>query len=149
LAVTLVAAALVVTAELVVISGSVAHRPTAHHRRRSRQHAAPPPYGGEPQLPSGSRVAPGAWVTAVRFVRDYAQWSDGQLAAVPAEDATPRVIRLIDRQVRGVGARHGELTGSVRMTAAGTRTYVVTSPVGNFLVGRAGARWLVVSLPGD
>ena len=38
---------------------------------------------------------------------------------------------------------------SVRIAPASTGTYVVTSAVGNFLMGRQRSHWLVISLPGD
>jgi hypothetical protein len=38
---------------------------------------------------------------------------------------------------------------SIRLAAAAPDRYVVTSIVGNFLVGRRESLWLVVSLPGD
>ena len=91
----------------------------------------------------------GPWLAAARFVRDYIRWNDGQLTTVPPGDATRRVIRLLDRQVRAVGEELGYVASEVRIAPTGSRTYMVTSPVGNFLVGRRGGRWLVVSLPGD
>jgi len=149
-AVTAVAAALIVVAEsAAVLSASVGHRPDGHRHRTPREGPVFVAYGGEPHLPSGSRSAAGPWTAAVRFVRDYDRWSDGHLAAVPAQDATPRVIRLLERQVRATGAGPRARAGPVRIEPAGAHVYVVTSRVGNFLVGRRGGRWLVVSLPGD
>jgi hypothetical protein len=148
--VTFLAAALVAAAEsAAVLSASAVHRPSLHHHRIRKEDAVAVPYGGEPQLPSASRTVSGPWTAAVRFVRDYARWSDGQLAAVATEDATPRVITLLDRLGRGTGSDPRADAGSVRMQPAGLQTYVVTSRVGNFLVGQRGGRWLVVSLPGD
>jgi len=142
--------ALIVAAEsAAVLSASAVRRSSAQHHRLRRERAVAVAYGGEPHLPSASRTASGPWIAAVRFVRDYGRWSDGQLAAMPAEDATSRVIRLLDRQRRSTGAHPGADAGSVRIAPASARRYVVTSPVGNFLVGRGGGRWLVVSLPGD
>ena len=86
---------------------------------------------------------------AVRLVGDYARWTDGRLVAMPPEDATPRVIRLLDRQVRDTGVDLRANPGSVQIAPSGARRYVVTSPVGNFVVGQRGGRWLVVPLPGD
>jgi len=106
-------------------------------------------YGGEPHLPRLSQIAPGPWAAAVRFVGDYARWTDDRLVAMPAEDATPRVIGLLEGQVRDTGADLRADPGSVHIAPSGARRYVVTSPVGNFLVGQRGGRWLVVSLPGD
>jgi hypothetical protein len=148
--VTVLATALIVAAEsAAVLSASAVHRSKARDHRIRRQRAVAVPYGGEPHLPSASRTASGPWIAAVRFVRDYGRWSEGRLAALPTEDATPRVIRLLDRQGRSTGANLGADAGTVRIAPAGAWRYVVTSPVGNFLVGRRGGRWLVVSLPGD
>jgi hypothetical protein len=150
MAVTVLAAALIVAAEAAaVLSEPAVDRSKAQHHRIRRERAVAVPYGGEPHLPRASRPGSGPWIAALRFVRDYGRWSDGQLAAMPKEDATPRVIRLLDRQGRSTGADLRADAGSVRIAPASARVYVVTSPVGNFLVGRRGGRWLVVSLPGD
>ena len=147
---TVLATALIVAAEsAAVLSASAVHRSNAQHHRIRRQRADAVPYGGEPYLPSASRTASGPWIAAVRFVRDYARWSDRRLAAMPTGDATPRVIRLLDRQRGSTGADAGADAASVRIAPASARRYVVTSPIGNFLVGRRGGRWLVVSVPGD
>jgi hypothetical protein len=149
-ALTVLAAALTVAAEwAAVLSASAVRRSNAQHDRIRRERAVAVLYGGEPHPPRASRTASGPWTAAVRFVRDYGRWSGGQLAALPAEDATSRVIRLLDRQGRSTGADRGADVGAVRIAPLGARRYVVTSPVGNFLVGRRGGRWLVVSLPGD
>jgi hypothetical protein len=149
-AATVLTAALVGAAEsAAVLSASAVHRSNAQDRRIRRARAVAVLYGGEPELPSASRTASGPWIAAVTFVRDYGRWSDGQLPALPAEDGTPRVIRLLDRQGRRAGVDPRADAGSLRIAPAGARRYVVTSPVGNFLVGRRGGRWLVVSLPGD
>jgi hypothetical protein len=149
-AVTVLAAALIVAAEsAAVLSASAVHRSNTRDHRIRPERAVAVSYGGEPHLPRASRTASGPWIAAFRFVRDYGRWSDGQLEAMPAEDATSRVIRLLDRQGRSTGAGTGADAGSVRIAPAGAREYVVTSPVGNFLVGRGAGRWLVVSLPGD
>jgi hypothetical protein len=88
-------------------------------------------------------------MAAIRFVRDYARWSSGRLAAIPAEDATRRVIRLLEQAGKiGMGATT-DAVASVPIAPAGEHGYVVTSAIGNFLLGRRGPRWLVVSLPGD
>jgi hypothetical protein len=42
-----------------------------------------------------------------------------------------------------------DVTRSVRMAASGEHRYLATSAVGNFLIGRRGSQWLVVSVPGD
>ena len=149
-AVTVLAAVLIVAAEsAAVLSASAVHRSYARDHRIRPERAVAVSYGGEPHLPSASRTAAGPWIAAVTFVRDYGRWGDGQLAALPTEDATPRVIRLLDRQGRSTGANLGADAGTVRIAPASAWRYVVTSPVGNFLVGRRGGRWLVVSLPGD
>jgi hypothetical protein len=149
-AVTALAAALIVAAEsLAVLSASAVHRANAQHHRIRPERAVAVAYGGEPHLRGATRTASGPWIAVVRFVRDYGRWGDGRLAALPTEDATPRVIRLLDRQGRSTGANLGADAGTVRIAPASTRSYMVTSPVGNFLVGRRGGRWLVVSLPGD
>lgn len=149
-AVTVLAAALIVAAEsAAVLSASAVHRTNARDHGIRPERAVAVSYGGEPHVPSASRTAAGPWIAAVRFVRDFGRWGDGRLAALPTEDATPRVIRLLDRQGRSTGANLGADAGTVRIAPASARSYVVTSPVGNFLVGRRGGRWLVVSLPGD
>ena len=148
-AVTLAAAALLIGAETTaILSTSRAHHLNEHFRRRSRPVALAVPYGGEPHISSAGGAGSGPWVAAARFVRDYDRWSDGQLSTVPPEDATARVIRLLDRQDRAVGVELGDVATEVRIAPTRRRTYVVTSPVGNFLVGRSDGRWLVVSLPG-
>jgi hypothetical protein len=149
-AVILLAAALVVAAEsAAVLSASLVHRPNMRQRRISPVAVFAVPYGGELHLTTASRIESGARIAAVRFVGDYARWSDGKLADLPEEDATLRVIRLLDRHGRGTGVNLGAVTGLVRVAPVGTRTYVVTSAVGNFLISRRGERWLVVSVPGD
>ncbi|MBV8218119.1 MAG: hypothetical protein JO325_06635 [Solirubrobacterales bacterium] len=149
-AVTVLAAALIVAAEsAAVLSASAVHRSNAPDHRIRPERAVAVSYGGEPHLPSASRTASGPWIAAVRFVRDYGRWGDGQLATLPTEDATLRVIRLLDRQGRSTGANLGADAGTIRIAPASARSYVVTSPVGNFLIGKRGGRWLVVSLPGD
>lgn len=111
--------------------------------------ASPSPYGGEPELPRGSSVPRIVWRAAVGFVRDYEAWSAGRLAAIPRGDATARMIRVLGRAGRLGGRFSPSEVGSVRIAPAGIQRYVVTSVVGNFLVGRSGSRWLVISLPGD
>jgi hypothetical protein len=59
------------------------------------------------------------------------------------------VIRLLEH-----GGRHGldaidDLSGAVRIASDRTSRYLVTSVVGNFLIGRRGSRWRAVSVPGD
>ncbi len=148
-ALTVVAAGLVVTAEVLATLGAAT--PRARHvtpRMTVVAHPALPPYGGEPQLRQDSTAPPAPWKAAVRFVRDYSASNRGRLGAIPAQDATRRVIRLLERAGRH-SIRATADVGSVRIAPAGAHGYVVTSTIGNFLVGRRGKQWLVVSLPGD
>ena len=149
-ALTVAAAGLVVAAEVLATLGAATPR-TRHATSRLTvvAHPAPPPYEGEPQLPQHSTAPPEPRKAAVRFVRDYAAWSSGRLGALSAQDATRRVIRLLERAGRHSIGATADVTGSVRVAPAGARGYVVTSTIGNFLVGRRGQRWLVISLPGD
>jgi hypothetical protein len=112
-------------------------------------HPALPPYGGEPQLRQDSTAPPAPSKAAVRFVRDYSAWNRGRLGAIPPQDATRRVIRLLEQAGRHSIRATADVTGSVRVAPAGAHGYVVTSTIGNFLVGRRGRQWLVISLPGD
>ena len=89
-----------------------------------------------------------ARAAATRFVRDYTFWSASHLRMIPRDDATARVIRLLERQPRIGSLAGGEAVWSLRIAAAAQDRYLVTSAVGNFLVGRVGFRWLVISLPG-
>jgi hypothetical protein len=77
-------------------------------------------------------------------------WNSRRLAQIPAADATARVIRLLEHQPRSA-ARGGAYAAaaSVRIAPARAHIYVVTSAVGNFLIGRHESKWTVVSLPGD
>jgi hypothetical protein len=126
--------------------------PHSHHVS-ARPRAAPDAdflaRDGEPQLPARF-TAPGALATAAaRFVRDYAAWEAGRLPTLPGRDAAARVIELLEHAGRhGLGAI-ADLRASVRLAFAGAGRYVVTSAVGNFLLGQRGSRWLVVSVPGD
>src|SRR5437764_11925309 len=100
-------------------------------------------------LPRGSTASRAPWIAAVRFVRDYAAWEAGRLAMLPSHDATERVIRLVEHAGRrGPGATR-DVTRSVRVAASGEHRYVATSALGNFVIGRQGARWMAVSAPGD
>ena len=145
-----------VAAGLVVAFGVLATfsppRPITHHAShpwKTATHKGPKPYGGEPRL-AASSTAPGApRAAAVTFVRDYAAWEAGRLARLPSHDATERVIRLLEHARRhGRGATR-DVRRSVRVATSGARQYVVISVVGNFLIGRRGSRWMVVSVPGD
>ena len=147
--VTVIAAALVIAADVAAtFSATAAHRANAHNTRSVQAHAAPTPYGGEPHLSLDSHIPSGPRIAAVRFVRDYALWNSGRLATIPAKDATLRVIRLLERERRTARAATDVATRSVRIASAGGQRYVVTSAVGNFLVATRRSRWLVVSLPG-
>ena len=150
MAVSVVAVGLVAAAEVAAtLSATVAQAPTSQRSVHVVAHVSPPPASGEPQLPESSSILAAPRSAAVRFVRDYALWSSGRLVAIPDEDATRRVIGLLARAGRHAGVRAREAVASVRIAPAGARRFVVTSAVGNFLVGQGGSRWLVVSLPGD
>jgi hypothetical protein len=146
-AVSAVVAALVLAAEVAAtVSATTAHRVAA---RPTKARKVPLTYPGEPQLAASSTAAAAARMAAVKFVRDYAMWSSGRLAAIPGGDATPRVTRLLERQGRRERVTAGDAGASVRLALIDTTRYVVTSRAGNFLVGERGRRWLVISLPGD
>ena len=148
--VTIAAVVLVVAAEVAAtLSATAAKSPRAQHAAVVGARSSPPLYGGEPRILAGAVAPAAARAAAIKFVGDYALWSDGRLRTIPAEDATKRVIRLLEQQPRDMRLSAGDAAGSVRIAAAGPDRYVVTSAVGNFLVGKWGSRWLVVSLPGD
>jgi hypothetical protein len=149
-AVAVVAAGLVVAAEVLATLGAATPRARDVTLRMTVvAHSPLRPYGGEPQLPQDSTAPLAPRKAAVTFVRDYSAWSNGGLGAIPAQDATRRVIRLLERVGRHSSRATADVTGSVRVAPAGGHGYVVTSTIGNFLVGRRGQRWLVISLPGD
>ena len=78
LALTAVAAALVVVAEaLATLSVAAPHTP--HPRRTAAAHRASKPYGGEPQPSQNSITSNAPWIAAVTFVRDYAAWQADRL----------------------------------------------------------------------
>jgi hypothetical protein len=83
------------------------------------------------------------------FVRDYALWSGRRVATMPGRDMTRRVLGLLEHGGRLGGVDVANAVASVRIAHASRATYVVTSAIGNFLVGRQRSRWLVISLPGD
>lgn len=150
--VTVVAIALVVVGEIVAtLSASTAHQPPTQHRTHHiEQPVVPTPAAGEPQLSRGSDAPSAPRTAAVRFVRDYLQWSRGRLASIPANDATLRVIRPLEQEGRGVVVLAlARAAVPVAIAPAGSDRFMATTPVGNFLLGRHGSRWLVVSLPGD
>jgi hypothetical protein len=109
----------------------------------------PPVYGGEPDLARRTSAPRPARRAAVRFVRDYEQWSEGRLSGLPAGDATGRVIAILERRGRAGGVAASDVAASVRLARGGRRNYIVTSRVGNFIVAKRGSQWLVTSLPGD
>jgi hypothetical protein len=150
LAVTALVAGLIAAAEaLATLSPEAPHTQRASHLRTAHEHRPSPPHGGEPQPSQDSSAPHGAWIAAVRFVRDYAAWQAGKLARLPSRYATERVIRLLKRTGRqGIGAIAG-LTSAVRIAVVGRHRYLATSAVGNFLIGRRKSWWLVTSLPGD
>jgi hypothetical protein len=148
--VTVAAIVLVVGAEIAAtLSAAMAHHRGAARRVQLRVSVAAAPYGGEPHLPRHARTPLAPRAAAVRFVRDYALWSDRWLAVVPRKDATRRVLRLIRQRGRRSWVPVTDAKDSIRVASAGSNVYLVTSAVGNFLVGQRGSQWLVVSLPGD
>jgi hypothetical protein len=148
-AVTVAAVVLVVVAEVAAtLSATAAGGLKVRHHRTGRPSVWSAPYGGEPHLSVDSAVR-GPKMAAVRFVRDYARWSRGRLDAIPSTDATSRVIRLLEQQGRRAGADVAHPSRMLRLAPASAHTYVVTSAVGNFLIGRREPGWVVVSLPGD
>jgi hypothetical protein len=75
----------------------------SHGRRETRDkpvriRAVLAPYRGEPHIAREPTVPSAPHEAAIKFVRDYALWSAGSLTVIPAGDATPRVIRLLERQ---------------------------------------------------
>ncbi|HZO77632.1 MAG TPA: hypothetical protein VFB39_06275 [Solirubrobacteraceae bacterium] len=139
-----------------ILTGS-AGRPGAGSRRTHGRSGHSPigfaprssPYGGEPDLARHSSVPRPVRNAAVRFVRDYGEWSEGRLAKLPARDGTARVIVTLERRGRAAGVAASGVAGPVRLASDGRRTYIVTSRVGNFIIRRHRSLWLVVSLPGD
>jgi hypothetical protein len=127
----------------------MAHPPAVRRGATGPAHVSAPPAPGEPELASSSSAPSRSRLAAVRFVRDYALWSAGRRAAIPGRDATRRVIRLLEHEGRQAAVPAAEAVDSVRIAPAGSRRYIATSAIGNFLVGTRGSRWLVVSLPGD
>lgn len=149
IAVAVVAMVLVVTAEVAATASPAPAGSRPRHATVVAARGSPATYGGEPRVAAGASAPATVRAAAVRFTRDYALWSDGRLRMLPPEDATERVLRLLEQRSRGVRLSPGDASGSVRVRAAGPQRYVVTSLAGNFLLGRHGLRWLVVSLPGE
>jgi hypothetical protein len=99
LAVTVAAIALLAAAEIAAtLSATAALGPGVTRRAPLRETVAPPPDPGEPHLPRDAPTPLAPREAAVRFVRDYMLWRDGQLTALPVEDATQRVISMLERQ---------------------------------------------------
>jgi hypothetical protein len=127
----------------------------SRNRARSEVRAAPPttrPLSdryGEPHIGTGATAPVAPLRAAIRFVRDYALWSQGHLPRLPAGDATTRVIRQLEQRGRIPTGNVSQAVSSVHVEPGGSNGYVVTTIAGNFLVGRRGSRWVVVSLPGD
>jgi hypothetical protein len=68
---------------------------------------------------------------------------------IPGRDTTRRVLGLLEHGGRLGTVDVADAVASVRIARAPRGTYVVTSAIGNFLVGRQRSRWLVISVPGD
>jgi hypothetical protein len=71
------------------------------------------------------------------------------VANIAASDVTWRVLGLLEHGSRPGGVDVANAVASVRIARVLRGSYVVTSAIGNFLVGRRRSRWLVISLPGD
>jgi hypothetical protein len=56
---------------------------------------------------------------------------------------------MLERDGRRGAVQAANAVASVRIAPASAGTYVVTSAIGNFLIGRKRSQWLVLSLPGD
>ena len=135
-----------------VVSSVAPGPPTVSHSRPHAPRQAPSrlmSYGGEPELLRSSRGAQAPESAALRFIRDLRRWAQKRLGTIPAVDATHRVVRLLTQRGRSAAVTTSHLLPLVRMAPTGPDEYVATSVVGNFLVRRRGAHWLVVSLPGD
>src|SRR5207248_477784 len=115
-ALTVVAAGLVVAAEVLATLGAATPR-TRHVTPRMTvvAHSEPPPSEGEPRLSQHSTAPLAPWKAAVRFVRDYSAWSSGRLGVIPTQDATRRVIRLLEQAGRHSIRATADVTGSVRV----------------------------------
>lgn len=149
-AVTVVAGALVVAAEL---AATLSPAPVARPRREHRTAIARPiplaPAPGEPMLAPTSTVPPAPRSAAARFVHDYALWSSRSVRTISASDATRRVLLMLGNEGTRRVVDVNRAVASVRLAPAPGGRYVVTSAIGNFLVGRQRSRWIVISLPGD
>jgi acyl-coenzyme A thioesterase PaaI-like protein len=72
---------------------------------------------------------------AVTFMRDYARWSNRQVAITPVREKTRRVLGLLEHGGRAATVDVAAAVASVRIARAPRGTFVVTSAIGNFLVG--------------
>jgi hypothetical protein len=124
-ALTVVAAGLVVTAEvLTTLSAATPRARHATHRMTVTAPTSPPRYRGEPVLPRHSAAAAAPWRAAVRFVHDYSAWSAGRPHREPrkgcdgARDQAARADRAEqhwgDCGCRGVGARSSRRCERIR-----------------------------------
>jgi hypothetical protein len=149
IAVTVVAGALVVAADIgATLSAGPLHQPSRQRPTARRRASSSAPKPGEPELPSASSVPSGPRSAAVSFVRDYALWSSRRAAAMPGRDTTQRVNGVLMRSARVGTADAANAVASIRIARAPRGTYVVTSAIADFLVGRQRSRWLVISVPG-
>ena len=139
-AVTVVAAARVVAAEIAAtLSPAPVHQ--ARRQRPARVRARyPVPEPGEPELPATTNVSLAARSAAVSFVRDYTLWSGCRVATMPGLDMTRRVLGLLEHGDRLVTGDVANAVASVRIARGSRDTYVVTSTIGNFLVGKQRSR---------
>ena len=148
-AVMVLAGALVVAAEVAAtLSPSPVHQPRRQRTTAIARPSSRAPQPGEPELVSASTV-PSPRSAAVTFVRDYALWSSRRVPTIPGRDVTRSVLGLLEHGDRLGTVDVADAVASVRIARAPGGTYVVTSTIGNFLVGRQRSRWLVISLPGD
>jgi hypothetical protein len=150
IAVMVLAGALVIAAEIAATLSPAPVHPARRQLPIARLRAGSPvPEPGEPELPPASNVSRAARSAAVTFVRDYALWSSRRAATMPGRDVTRRVLELVEHGNRLGTVDVANAVASVRIARAPRNTYVVTSAIGNFLVGRQPSRWLGISLPGD
>jgi hypothetical protein len=68
---------------------------------------------------------------------------------MPGLDVTRRVLGLLEHGDRLGTVDVADAAASVRIARAPRGTYVVTSTIGSFPVGKQRSRWLVISVPGD
>lgn len=136
-AVTVVAGALVFSAEIgATLSPAAVHRPSRYGSVAKVQPLPRAPQPGEPELPSASRVPWAARSAAVTFIGDYALWSTRRVTTMPAHDMTRRVLGLLEHGGTLGTVDVASAVASVRIARTPGGTYIVTSAIGNFLVGR-------------